>query len=170
MPGVTITRGPLNRTVQSRNVCAAVDPFHTLVPGAARGQHEDRDEDAAIAPAAQHLEPLQLRQAEVEHDGIILFGAAEELRARPIARGVDHVAGRLQHLRQLAGKRRLVLGHQDAHGKRINEVLRGPTRSYEFLRGPTGSYGVLRGPTRSYGVLPGPTGSYEVRAVNLNAG
>ncbi len=55
-----------------------------------------------LAPALQHRDAVDLGQAEVEHDGVIRFGLAQEVGFLAIARVVDRIAGVGERQLQLA--------------------------------------------------------------------
>src|SRR3954447_6890933 len=50
-------------------VGARVEPTHAVLERVAGGEHEDRDV-AAVAQPARHLDAVEARQAEVEHNGV----------------------------------------------------------------------------------------------------
>ena len=47
--------------------------------------------------------PSMMRQADVEHDGVIGLGVAEEVALLAVLGGVDDIAGLLQRRRRAAG-------------------------------------------------------------------
>ncbi len=73
-------------------VGAAVDSLHLLVPASARGQHEHGHRLAGFAPAAEQRQAIDLRQAEVEHDGVVAFVVAEQIGAFAVGGVIDGVA------------------------------------------------------------------------------
>ena len=81
-------------------VRAAVDPLHLLVPAAARGQDHDRHGETRLAPAPQQRQPVDLRQSEVEDDGVVAFGLAEKIGAFAVRGAVHGVAGRAERARR----------------------------------------------------------------------
>ena len=96
-------------------VGAAVDALDLLVPAAARRQDEHRQRQAGVAPAAQQREPVDLRQAEIEHDRVVALGLAEEVGALAVAGAVHGVAGVRQGARQLLRQPGFVFDDQDLH-------------------------------------------------------
>jgi hypothetical protein len=96
-------------------VGAAVDALDLLVPTAARGEDENREEEAGVAPAAEERQAVDFRKAEVEDDGIVRFGVGKEVGAFPVGGGIHGVAGRFERCSQLPRQRLLVFDHQNPH-------------------------------------------------------
>ena len=94
-------------------VGAAVDPLDLLVPAAARGQDQDRHRQAGVAPAAEQREAVDLRQAQIEHHGVVALGVAEEVGALAVGRVVHRVAGLAERRRQLLRQPRLVFDDEN---------------------------------------------------------
>ena len=96
-------------------VGAAVDALHLLVPAAARGEHEHRQPQAGVAPAAQHGQSVDVRQSQIEHDRVVLFGARQKIRLRAVRRRVDRVARLAQRADQLPGQARFIFDDEHTH-------------------------------------------------------
>ena len=98
-------------------VGAEVEAAHAVVHRVARREHQHRHRTAAAAgaQAAQHLEAVHLRQADVQDDEIKFFlrGGNHRLLA---ARGdVDRMALGLEDALQAGGERRVVFYDQESH-------------------------------------------------------
>ena len=96
-------------------VGAGVDALDLLAPAAARSQDQHREAPVGGPPGAQHGEPVELGQAQVQHDGVVGLGVAQKLGLLAVARPVDGIAGQFQHLLEVCGDAGLVLGQQQAH-------------------------------------------------------
>ena len=96
-------------------VGAAVDALDLLVPAAAGSEHEHRRRQASRAPAAEQRQAVDSRQAEIEQDGVVLFGSREEIGALAIGRDVDGVAGAGHGGAEVLRQPRLVLDDQQSH-------------------------------------------------------
>ena len=83
-----------------------VDALHLLLPGVAGGEDQDRHRVAGGAPAAQDREPVQPRQAEVEHDRVVGLGGAHELALLAVQGAVDGVALAAELARRAGGPAR----------------------------------------------------------------
>ena len=91
---------------------AKVEAAHPVIDRVARGEHQHRHAPLGGAQAAQHLEAVHLRQADVEDHQIeaLLRGGEHRLLA---ARGeIDGVALGLQDATQAGGERRVILDNQ----------------------------------------------------------
>ena len=76
--------------------------------------------DARLAPAAQQRQPVDLRQPEVEHDGVVPLGLREEIGALAVRRAIDGVSGVAQRGGELPRQHRLVLN--DQHSQPLHEL------------------------------------------------
>ena len=83
-------------------VGAGVDPLHLVRPAVARGQKQHRHGAPVAAPLLEHGEPVEPRQADVEHDRVVGFGVAEEMPLLAVEGVVDDVAGIAQRLARAA--------------------------------------------------------------------
>ena len=81
-------------------VGAAVDPLHLLVPATARRQHQHGTR-CLVAPAAEHGQAVDVRQAEVEHDGVVP-SVCQEIGAFAVGGAVHRVTGVASALSALA--------------------------------------------------------------------
>ena len=118
--------GAANQPAQSRQhllhperlrhvvVGSAVDALDLLVPAPAGGQHQHRHGEARFTPAAEQREPVDPRQAQVEHDGVVRLRLPEEVRTLAVRRAVHGVARGAEGTRELLRQERLVLHHQHA--------------------------------------------------------
>ena len=96
-------------------VRACVQPRHLVRPAVARGEHEDGELAPFLAPHTEHGQPVDLRQAKVEDDGVIVFGRSEEMAVLAICREVDSIALALKRRLELLAERGFVLDDQDTH-------------------------------------------------------
>ena len=69
----------------------------------------------ARAPALQHGDAVHLRQADVEDDGVIGLGVAEEVPLLAVMGPVDDIARLFQGLGELPVQIPVVLDNQYAH-------------------------------------------------------
>jgi hypothetical protein len=97
-------------------VGAGVDALDALAPAVAGGEDQDRQGDLGGAQAAQHAEPVEPRQAEIQHHCVVRLGLGPEPRRLAVRHHVGDVAGHLQPLPDVGGDARLILDDQDAHG------------------------------------------------------
>ncbi len=101
-------------------VGSEVEPAHAIDLGIVRRKDQDAAGVVVAAQLAQHLEPVDSRKADVEHDQVIVF-----LRASPhckLARlGVVYGIARLsQRSYQTVRQRIVVLYDQNSHDKWLN--------------------------------------------------
>ena len=83
-------------------VGAGVEAGDLLAPGAAGGEDQHRSGHALLAPALEHRDAVDLGQAEVEHDGVVGLGLAQEMGLLAVSGVVDRIAGVRQRHLQLA--------------------------------------------------------------------
>ena len=95
-------------------VGAGVEALHLVAPAVARGEDQDRHRPAVAAPCLQHRDAVHLRQADVEHDGVIGLAVAEKMPLLAIEGAVDHITGIAQRRRQLTVEIRIVLNDEQA--------------------------------------------------------
>ena len=74
-------------------VGAGVKALHLVAPAVARGEDQNRHRALVAAPGLQHRNAVHLRQADVEHDGVIGFAVAEEMPLLAVEGAIDHIAG-----------------------------------------------------------------------------
>ena len=96
-------------------VGAGVDAVDALGPTATRGQDQHRHGAAVGAPALEHGEAIHARQAEIEDDGAVVLGVAQEPGFFAVARGLDHIAGGLQRALDVGRDPPVVFDKQQAH-------------------------------------------------------
>ena len=99
-------------------VGAQVEAAHAIVDRVARGEHQHRHRPAARgagAQAAQHLEAVHLRQADVEDHQVELLLRRGEHRLLAARGDVDRVAFGLEDALQARGERRVVFNDQESH-------------------------------------------------------
>ena len=104
----------------------ALDPVIHPPPGA---QHQDRNRGAPLAQALQHVQPVQVGQAEIEdhHTDVRVHGPPK--RIAPGAHPLDAVAVRAEPFHQERGDALLVLDDEQLHwGIRIQNVAPSPGR------------------------------------------
>ena len=127
--GRGITRGPADERAQPGNkflglerlgqiiIGARIKPCHLVGPAIARGQHQHRKGAAFLAPHAQHRQPINLRQAKVEHHRVIFLGRTQKMAVLAIGGQVNGIAGLFQRGLELTPQRRLVFDDQYPHGQ-----------------------------------------------------
>lgn len=96
-------------------VRARVDTGDFFMPLAVRREAQDRHGLALAAPALQHAQAIQHRQAEVEHGRVIGLDFALVAGVASLQGGVDRVAGARQRRAQLGRPSGFVFSDQDAH-------------------------------------------------------
>ncbi len=74
-------------------VGAGIDAGDLVAPAVARGQDQHRHLAAAATPALDHADAIHLRQADIEHDGVVGFRIAEEMAFLAVKGTVDDIAG-----------------------------------------------------------------------------
>jgi hypothetical protein len=77
-------------------VGAHVEPGDAIVQAGARREDQDRRAAAAAAQAAQHAEPVQGRQLEVQDDRIVLLRKQQAVGRSAVLHGIDREAALLQ--------------------------------------------------------------------------
>ena len=70
---------------------------------------------AFLAPAVEHGQPVDLGQAEVEDDRVVVFGRAEIMAVLAVGGEIDGIAGAFERRAQLAPEIGFVLDDQNAH-------------------------------------------------------
>ena len=101
-------------------VGAGVDSLDGLVPAAWGGQHQDGDRDPRVAPASKHREPVNFRQAQIEHDRVVALRLFEEIGALPVGRAVHRVPGVRERVRASC---RDSMGSSSTTSTRIEAVI-----------------------------------------------
>ena len=96
-------------------VGAGVEALHLVAPAVARGEDQDRHRALVAAPGFQHRDAVHLRQADVEHDGVVGLAIAEIVPLLAVESTVDHIAGIAQRSGELAIEIRIVLNDEQAH-------------------------------------------------------
>lgn len=103
-----LATGPTDQRPQSREqlfdaerlrhviVGSAVDALYLLMPAAPCGEHQYRNGVTGLTPLPDERQAIDLRQPEVEHDGVIALGVGEEVGLLAVARAIDRIAGILQ--------------------------------------------------------------------------
>ncbi len=66
--------------------------LHLVAPAIAGGQDQHRHRASVAAPGLQHRDAVHLRQADVEHDGVVRFSVAEEVTFLAIEGAVNDIA------------------------------------------------------------------------------
>ncbi|EGE60812.1 peptidase [Rhizobium etli CNPAF512] len=96
-------------------VGAGVDAGNLVAPAVARRQDQNRHGAAGAAPFLQHGDAVHLRQADIEDNGVIGLGIAEEMAFLAVERLVDDITRLLQRVGQLPVQVDIVFDYQDAH-------------------------------------------------------
>ena len=73
-------------------VGAGVEALHLVAPAVARGEHQHRHGAAGAPPGLEHRDAVHLGQADVEDDGVIGLGLAEEVALLAVEGAIDHIA------------------------------------------------------------------------------
>jgi hypothetical protein len=92
-----------------------VQPLDPLLDGVGGGQDQHRRRVAARAQLAQHLQPGQLGQAEVEDHEVEVVRDERGVGLGATGHMVHRVTGAAQRAQQAVGQHLVVLGYQDAH-------------------------------------------------------
>ena len=96
-------------------VGARIDALDPLQPGAAGGQHQDRHDAGLLPQAPHHGQAVELRQAEIEHNGIVILGRGAKPALLAVPGDVHHIAGLGQGARDIPGDGRLILDEKNPH-------------------------------------------------------
>ena len=96
-------------------VGAGIEAGHLVRPAVARGEHQDRGGLAFLAPAVEHGQPVDLRQAEIEDDRVILLVGAEIEALLAIGGEIHRIARAFQRVAELLPQVRLILDDQQSH-------------------------------------------------------
>ena len=89
---------PRQNFFQMKRLCdivvgAGIEALNLVAPAVARGEDQDRHAASVAAPGFQHRDAIHLRQADVEHDGVIRLAVAEEMPLLAIEGAIDHITG-----------------------------------------------------------------------------
>ena len=79
-------------------VGAGVKALHLVAPAVARGEDQHRHLRPALRQSSSTRDAVHLRQADVEHDGVIGLGLAEEPALLAVEGAIDGIARLLQRL------------------------------------------------------------------------
>ena len=93
----------------------SVDALDLVGPGAPRRQDDDRHAEPLAAPALEHREAVDPRQAQVQNDAIVVLSLALEQRILAVAPDIHDESGSTQRLAELLREGWLVFDHQQAH-------------------------------------------------------
>ena len=96
-------------------VGAGIEARDLLAPAPARGEEQHRHGAPGAPPALEHRQPVDDGQAEVEDDGVIGLGIAEEMALLAVGREVDGVAGVTERRLELARQVGIIFDDEDAH-------------------------------------------------------
>ncbi len=86
-----------------------------VLDGVARGQHQDVGRRVAQAQPPQHLETVDVWQADVEHDQPVRRGAQRLVGLEPCLGPIDRMPRAGEHAREPLGEQRIVFDDEDAH-------------------------------------------------------
>ena len=95
---------------------AGIEPLHLVAPAIARGEDQHGHGASLAPPGLQHRDAVHLRQADVQHDGVIGLAVAEEMSLLAVERAVDHIAGIGQRRRKLTIEVGIVFDDEKAQG------------------------------------------------------
>ena len=96
-------------------VGTGVEPVDAIRHGSAGGQHDDRDAVSVLAEHAADVHAADLRELDVEHDGVVLTLPAEIESLLAVGGNLNGVAARLERFLDDPRERRVVLDHKDVH-------------------------------------------------------
>jgi hypothetical protein len=96
-------------------VGAGVEALDLVAPAVARGQDQDRHGAAGLAPLVDDGDAVLLRQAEIEHNGVVGLRLAEEGSLLAVEGAIHHVAGVAQRPDDLPVQVDVVLDDEQAH-------------------------------------------------------
>jgi hypothetical protein len=92
-----------------------VQAAHAVGQRVLRGQQQHRHVGAAIAQTPQHVQPAQVRQADVQDHQRVLLRGQRAVRLRAGGRDVHRMGGLHQRAAQSVGEQLVVLDEKDAH-------------------------------------------------------
>ena len=95
-------------------VGAGIEALHLVAPAVARGEDQHRHHALVAPPGFQHRHAVHLRQADVEHDGVVGLAVAEIVPLLAVEGAVDDIAGVGQRRGELAVQIRIVLNDEQA--------------------------------------------------------
>src|SRR5439155_17481927 len=101
-------------------VRSEVEAAHAVRLGVVGGQDEDAAGMIVAAQLAQHLEPVDARKTDVEHDEVIVFFRAGPQRKLARFRVIHGVARLSQRSYQPVRQRIVVFDDQNSHNKWLN--------------------------------------------------
>ena len=90
------------------------------MPAGARGEDQHRHRETLLAPPAQGTETVETRQSKVEHDGIIVRGARQKIRALAVFGRVHGISRSLERRRELPRNPRFVFGDENPHSTMLS--------------------------------------------------
>jgi hypothetical protein len=96
-------------------VGADVESLDAILERIAGGEHHHRDARPAPAQAPQDLEAVELGQAEIEYDEVVVLRGQHVVRLGAVAGAVHRVISRAQRAREPVGQYRIVFDYEDAH-------------------------------------------------------
>ena len=107
-------------------VGAGVEALHLVAPAVARGEDEHRHGAPGAPPGFQHRDAVHLGQADVEDDGVVGLGLAEEVALLAVEGAIDHVAGVGQRGGELTVEIGIVLDDEETQREVLRLAWRGP--------------------------------------------
>src|SRR5262249_21132752 len=96
-------------------VSARVEAGHFVAPAVARGQDEHRHFAPSLAPALEHGDAIHLGQPQIEDNGIVRLGIAEEMSFLAVPSNVHDIASVGQRLFQKALQVLIIFDYENAH-------------------------------------------------------
>ena len=96
-------------------VGTAVEASHAVIEVAARGQDQHREVDAVAAPRSQHVEPVAVRQAEIQYPDVVRGLVHRAGGFGDGAGHVDGVAALVERRRNASREHAIVLDEQQPH-------------------------------------------------------
>ena len=107
-------------------VTAGLQAFHPVVHPGLRAEDEHRREDFVLPQLAQQRKPVELRQHDVEHCGVVGDGARQRETVFTIGRMVRGEAVLLQPVDHERGDLAVIFNYKHAHkssGARVYETV-----------------------------------------------
>ena len=100
-------------------VGACVEALNLVAPSIAGGKDEHGHGPSRFAPGLQHRNAVPLRQADIQNDGVIGLGVAEEPTFFPVKGAVDRVSRCFKRGHDLAVEISVVFDNEQAHESKL---------------------------------------------------
>ena len=120
-------------------VGAEIQALHPIIEIGLSGEDQHGNGRAALTQAAQHLQTVHARQAEIEDHGIVRLGHQRMICTRAVVDAVDRIAALGERLAQPVGQLGIVFGEQNPHG--LPPVKRARERYHDWAMPKAGFVG-----------------------------